>query len=162
MPVNNVFDRLLTRVALAGAVALPLVTTAFAQTAAPVPPVPPAPAPAQSVQAAVPARPAAAPAVTQGAAPASEAAMQPVDLSRYSCQDLMVDMLNKQLERINLTVTISWGLARTKDDPTNARLDFAQLKPLNEAVWKNCALGERARHVRDVVADEIKLVRTSS
>ena len=73
----------------------------------------------------------------------------------------MVDMLNKQLERINLTVTISWGLARAKDDPTNARLDFAQLKPLNESVWKSCALGERARHVRDVVADEMKSVRVS-
>lgn len=153
MRINIGLDQLLARLLLAGAVALPFVTTASAQTTPPAPPaVVQVQAPAPAV---VAARPAAAPA-------AAEAPMQPVDLSRYSCQDLMVDMLNKQLERINLTVTVSWGLARAKEDPTNARLDFAQLKPLNEAVWKNCAFGERARHVRDVVADEIKLVRTGS
>lgn len=154
MRIDIGLDRFLARLLLAGAVGLPFVTAASAQTTPPAPPVPPTVAQAQA-PAAVAARPVGAPV-------AAEAPMQPVDLSRYSCQDLMVDMLNKQLERINLTVTISWGLARTKDDPTNARLDFAQLKPLNEAVWKNCALGERARHVRDVVADEIKLVRTAS
>ncbi|MSP04922.1 MAG: hypothetical protein EXR05_06725 [Acetobacteraceae bacterium] len=74
----------------------------------------------------------------------------------------MTDMLNKQLEWFSMTVIISWGLARAKQDPTNARLDFSQIKPLNEAVWKNCAFGDRARHVRDVVADEMKSVRTSS
>lgn len=144
--------RLLTRLLLAAAVSLPFIATASAQTAPTAPAAPAAPA----------AAPVAAPAQARPvAAIVAEASIQPVDLSRYSCQDLMVDMLNKQLERISLTVTISWGLARTKEDPTNARLDFAQLKPLNESVWKNCAMGERARHVRDVVADEMKTARPS-
>ena len=123
-----------------------------------------APAPVQLAQVAIPAAPQAAPATarpaaTPGTQPAADGAMSPVDLARYTCQDLMKDMLDKQMERINLTVTISWGLARAKDDPTNTRLDFAQVKPLNEAVWKACALGDRARHVRDVVADEMKTPR---
>ena len=130
-----------------------------------------APAPLQLAQVAIPAaspvapiRAAAAPsgAAVQPVAASVEAAIQPVDLARYTCQDLMMDMLNKQLDRINLTVTVSWGLARAKDDPTNTRLDFAQVKPRHDAVWKSCALGDRTRHVRDVVADEIKTARSAS
>jgi len=118
---------------------------------------------ATDATAAPPAAPPAAPAA--GAAPAPVPAMpaaagqggvQPVELARYSCQDMMLDLVNRQMDRITLTVTIAWGLARVKEDPSNGRLDFAQLNSLNEALWKDCAFGDRTRQVRDVVAEVLK------
>ncbi|MSP05640.1 MAG: hypothetical protein EXR05_10510 [Acetobacteraceae bacterium] len=93
--------------------------------------------PVQLAQATPPAAPgqipSAAPRLARAPA-AAEAVIQPVDLSPYSWQDLMTGMLNKQMERIGMTVASSWDLARAKEDLTNALLDFAHIKPLNEAM----------------------------
>lgn len=97
-----------------------------------------------------------APAAPAAPVPAARTAPRPVDLSSYTCQDMMQDMTDKQIERVGISLLVAYTITQVQADPSKLKFDMDSVRRLSERVGRNCGLGERSRTVLQVVGDEYK------
>jgi hypothetical protein len=77
---------------------------------------------------------------------------QQVNVDSYSCQDMMADALAQNTKRIGIAVIIEYVHQHDKMTGGATGYDMDEIVKISEAVGGDCAVGDRTRLLKDVLA----------